>query len=65
MTIALRAVWTAMVLLTAAFVAVLAGLLTAAGGATLPNALLAGGVAFASTAGVLLAVLTLLLSGPQ
>lgn len=49
-----RWVWVLVMLLTAALVAVIAGLLAFAGGATVPAAILTGGGAFASTIAVLL-----------
>ncbi|WP_433732509.1 hypothetical protein ACQP2Y_46880 (plasmid) [Actinoplanes sp. CA-051413] len=49
-----RWVWVLLILLTAALVAVTAGLLAHAGGASIPNAILTGGAAFAGATGLLL-----------
>lgn len=49
-----RWVWVVLMLLSAALVAVIAGLLAHAGGASVPNAILTGGAAFAGTIGLLL-----------
>jgi len=49
-----RWVWVLVMLLTAALVAVIAGLLAFAGGAVVPTAVLTGGGAFAGTIAVLL-----------
>lgn len=51
-----RWVWVLLMLLTAALVAVIAGLLAHAGGASIPNAILTGGGAFAGTVILLLAL---------
>jgi len=51
-----RAVWIALILLCAAFVAVAAGLLAYAGGANVPTAILTGGGAYAGTVLLLLAL---------
>jgi hypothetical protein len=53
-----RAVWIAIMLLTATLVAVAAGFLAYAGGARIPTAVLTGGGAFAGTVALLLALLT-------
>lgn len=51
-----RAVWIAIILLTAAILAAVAGLLAFAGGANVPTAILTGGGAFAGTVALLLAI---------
>lgn len=60
-----RPLWTAIAILAAAFIAMTAGLLTAAGGAGLATSILAGGGAFAGAAALILAVLTFLTAGGQ
>jgi hypothetical protein len=52
-----RAVWIAIILLTATLIAAAAGLLAYAGGAKVPTAILTGGGAFAGTVFLLLALL--------
>lgn len=51
-----RWVWLLLILLTAALIAAVAGLLAHAGGASVPNAILTGGGAFAGTVALLLAL---------
>jgi hypothetical protein len=51
-----RAVWIALILLTAALVSTAAGFQAWAGGANVPTAILTGGAAFAGTVGLLLAL---------
>jgi hypothetical protein len=51
-----RAVWLALILLTAALVATAAGFLAHAGGANIPSAILTGGGAFAGAVALLLAL---------
>lgn len=51
-----RAVWIAIILLSAALVAATAGLLAYAGGTNLPTAILTGGGAYAGTVLLLLAL---------
>ncbi len=51
-----RTVWIALILLAAAMVSAAAGLLSYAGGANVPTAILAAGGAYASTVALLLAL---------
>jgi predicted branched-subunit amino acid permease len=54
---ATRAVCVALVLLAAAVVSIIAGLLACAGGAEVPNAVIVGGCAYAGAVGLLLSLL--------
>ena len=58
-----RWVWLMLILLAAALVAGVAGVLAHAGGATVPNAILTGGAAFAGTVLLLLALAHFLSGG--
>jgi heme A synthase len=51
-----RAIWAAIITLVAVLIGATTGLLSAAGGVPVPLAIIAGGGAFATTAGLLLAV---------
>lgn len=60
-----RWVWMLLMLLVAALVAGTAGLLAKAGGATVPNAILTGGAAFAGAVGLLLGLAHFLTGGQK